>query len=32
VVTAYAAREITGQGIDGYRQAMEFLAGRDSTS
>ena len=32
VVTAYAAREITGQGIDGYRQALEFLAGRDSTS
>jgi 3-dehydroquinate dehydratase-2 len=28
VVTAYAAREITGQGIDGYRQALEFLAGR----
>jgi 3-dehydroquinate dehydratase-2 len=27
VVTAYAAREITGQGIDGYRQALEFLAG-----
>jgi 3-dehydroquinate dehydratase-2 len=26
VVTAYAAREITGQGIDGYRQALEFLA------
>ena len=32
VVTAYAAREITGQGIDGYRQALEFLAGADSTS
>lgn len=28
VVTAYAAHEITGQGIDGYRQALEFLAGR----
>ena len=28
VVTAYAAAEITGQGIDGYRQALEFLAGR----
>ncbi|MCW2837570.1 MAG: 3-dehydroquinate dehydratase [Marmoricola sp.] len=27
VVTAYAAKEITGQGIDGYRQALEFLAG-----
>lgn len=26
VVTAYAASEITGQGIDGYRQALEFLA------
>ena len=26
VVTAYAAKEITGQGIDGYRQALEFLA------
>jgi 3-dehydroquinate dehydratase-2 len=25
VVTAYAAKEITGQGIDGYRQALEFL-------
>jgi 3-dehydroquinate dehydratase-2 len=32
VVTAYADREITGQGIDGYRQALEFLAGRDATS
>ena len=32
VITAYAAREITGQGIDGYRQALEFLAGRDVTS
>ena len=28
VITRYAAREITGQGIDGYRQALEFLAGR----
>jgi 3-dehydroquinate dehydratase-2 len=26
VVTEYAAREITGQCIDGYRQALEFLA------
>ena len=26
VVTAYAAKEIVGQGIDGYRQALEFLA------
>jgi 3-dehydroquinate dehydratase-2 len=26
-VTPYAAKEITGQGIDGYRQALEFLAG-----
>ena len=26
VVTVHAAREITGQGIDGYRQALEFLA------
>ena len=26
VVTAYAVREITGQGIDGYRQALEFVA------
>jgi len=26
VVTRYAAKEITGQGIDGYRQALEFLA------
>ena len=32
VVTAYAAREITGQGIDGYRQALEFLAGAGSES
>ena len=29
VVTPYAAREIVGQGIDGYRQALEFLAGQD---
>ena len=28
VVTPYAAKEIVGQGIDGYRQALEFLAGR----
>lgn len=28
VVTPHAAKEITGQGIDGYRQALEFLAGR----
>ncbi len=27
VVTPYAAKEIVGQGIDGYRQALEFLAG-----
>ncbi len=27
VVTAYAVKEITGQGIDGYRQALAFLAG-----
>ena len=26
VVTAYAAKEITGHGIDGYRQALEFVA------
>jgi 3-dehydroquinate dehydratase-2 len=26
VVTPYAARVITGQGIDGYRQALEALA------
>lgn len=26
VVTTYADHEITGQGIDGYRQALEFLA------
>ncbi len=26
VVTPYAAREIVGQGIDGYRQALEFLS------
>ena len=25
VITAYAAKEIVGQGIDGYRQALEFL-------
>lgn len=30
VITAYAAEEITGRGIDGYRQALEFLAGRTS--
>jgi 3-dehydroquinate dehydratase-2 len=28
VITAFAAKEIVGQGIDGYRQALEFLAGR----
>lgn len=27
VITPYAAEEIVGQGIDGYRQALEFLAG-----
>ena len=27
VITPHAAREIVGQGIDGYRQALEFLAG-----
>jgi 3-dehydroquinate dehydratase-2 len=27
VITAYAVREIAGQGIDGYRQALELLAG-----
>ncbi len=27
VVTAHAAREIIGQGVDGYRQALVFLAG-----
>ena len=32
VVTAYAAQEITGQGIDGYRQALEFIAGAGSES
>ena len=32
VVTEYADREITGQGIDGYRQALEFIAGADSES
>lgn len=26
VVTPYAARVIAGQGVDGYRQALEFLA------
>ena len=26
VVTPYAAKEIVGQGIDGYRQALEFLS------
>ena len=26
VVTAYAAKEVVGQGLDGYRQALEFLA------
>ena len=26
VVSAYAAKEIVGQGIDGYRQALEFVA------
>jgi 3-dehydroquinate dehydratase-2 len=32
VVTAYAATEIVGQGVDGYRQALEFLAaGRPTT-
>ena len=25
VITAYAAKEIVGQGIDGYHQALEFL-------
>ena len=29
VVTAYAVREITGEGIDGYRQALEFIAESD---
>jgi len=28
VVTAYAAHEVVGQGIDGYRIALEHLAGR----
>ena len=32
VVTAYAARQITGQGIDGYRQALEFLGGEPTRS
>jgi 3-dehydroquinate dehydratase-2 len=27
VITPHAAREVVGQGIDGYRQALEFLAG-----
>jgi 3-dehydroquinate dehydratase-2 len=27
LVTPYAAREIVGQGVDGYRQALAFLAG-----
>jgi 3-dehydroquinate dehydratase-2 len=27
VITPYAAKEIVGQGIGGYRQALEFLAG-----
>jgi 3-dehydroquinate dehydratase II len=31
VVTAYAAKEIVGQGIDGYRQALEFLASSAQT-
>ena len=26
VVTPYAAQEIVGQGIDGYRQALQFLS------
>ena len=26
VVTPYAAKEVVGQGIDGYRQALAFLA------
>ena len=30
VVTPYAAKEIVGQGIDGYRQALEFLADRSA--
>jgi 3-dehydroquinate dehydratase-2 len=29
VLTPYAAKEVVGQGIDGYRQALEFLAQRD---
>ncbi len=28
VVTAYAVAEVTGQGIDGYRQALELIARR----
>ena len=31
VVTAYAVREITGEGIDGYRQALELLAEPSTT-
>jgi 3-dehydroquinate dehydratase II len=31
VVTPYAAREIVGQGIDGYRQALDFLATASSS-
>jgi 3-dehydroquinate dehydratase-2 len=27
VITPHAAEEIVGQGIDGYRQALEFLSG-----
>lgn len=30
VITPYAAKEIAGQGIEGYRQALEFLAARSS--
>lgn len=30
VVTPHAATVISGQGIDGYRQALEFLATRDA--
>ncbi len=29
VVTAYAAAEVVGHGIDGYRRALELLAGDD---
>ncbi len=28
-VTPHAAKEIVGRGVDGYRQALEFLAGQD---